>query len=564
MWHFIFDCSLSGQEALNLDHQSQYKQHPNYSNTNNLLSLGSHSGTSIDTNLLNTFTCHSNTSGDDADVVSHSSLTDNNQQIGSDASTNVLSLSHMSDYGSVALVIKNTNKEGSVAMNEKKCGGVDDGKQEENNREEEEGERAEQQWNREDVLRGDVNRGEKKETLTTQTTDRQEDNKGSVEDAEGTRNPETETRDRVEGEGTDSVEERGKKAAHTSETPGTQIPAQTIADTTIEESNTQWVIDFMDTEPSLGVSEASDCSQSVSVNVTVNDADEGWGISTEGFPTLNSHYSKSVNYGINCVIQEQNLHHDEVQREGAESVNQLRNNFYHGSEKTTAEEKPCDKSAADYPTEFSEPLNKVSTSVIQTDDNVSIQELEANTAPIVCSDACDSRSNMKEKDEMCCANVTEESLLVRISEKISEQETGQWERLVTESSAYGKSEEQSDVDVQERTCRTVGELESEVESGRSQEYVTSDKIKGTRDATTSQKETDLELHRNDESAEAGCSEVYEQPLVKEMLLDNPDESLLHSAKSYRSSFDWSSDHRKAAISKTKSDVPVLHQFVEVF
>lgn len=496
----------------------------------------------------------------------------------------------MSDYGSVALVIKNKNEEGNVAMNKKKCGGKDDWKQEQNNRKEEDG-NTEQQWKREEVLRGVVKEGgsigEERGTLVTQTTDRadrQEDNKGSAEDAGGTRNPETETRDRVEGEGTDGVEERGKTAVHTSETPETQIPAQTIADTTIEKSNTQWVIDFMDTEPSLAVSEASDCSQSVSKKVMVNDADfshgnKGWRISREEqlLPNLNSHNSKSVNYGHNCAIQVQNLCRDEVQSQDAEPVTVLPNHFHQVSEKTTAEEKPCDKSAADYPTTFSEPLNQVSTLVTQKDDTVSIQELETNTAPIVCSDSSDIKSNMKQTDEMCDTNGTEECLLVRtvvasqslsINQKLSEQETGQQESLVTDdddgdSSAYRKSKDQSNVDIQESsTYKTVQELESEVESGNSQDYMTNDKIKDTRDAKTS-RETGLKLHHNDESAEAGHSKHYEQPPVKEMQLDNTYESSLHRDKSYRSSFDWGSAQRKSAIPRTKSDVSDLHQFVEV-
>lgn len=560
-------CSLSGQEPLNHDHQSQYKQPLNHSNANNIFSLSSLSGTDTDTNILNTFTCNSNTSGNDPDVVSDliytsSLLSDNKLQIGSGVSANVSSLDHMSDYGSVALVIKKKSEEGTVAMNENKRGGME----EQDNRKEE---NTEQWWNREEFLRGDVREGgstgEKRGTLVTQTTDRadrQEDNKGSAEEAGGTRNPETETRDRVEGEGTDGVEERGKTAAHTSETPETQIPTQTIADTTIEKSNTQWVIDFMDTEPSLTVSEASDCSQSVSVNVVVNDADfsyanKGTVTSREEqlLPTLNSR--NSVTYGPNCVIQKQNLCHDEVQSQDAESVNQLTNNFHQVSEKTTAEEKPCDKSAADHPTEFSEPLNQVSTLVTQTDDTVSIQELETNMAPVVCSDASDSKSNMKQEDAKCDTNVTEEDLSVRtlvasqslsISQKISEQE---------------KSEEQSNVDIQEsRTCKTVEELESELESVSFQEYMTNDKIEGTKDAKTPRGETDLKLHKNDESAEAGCSN-YEQHLVKEMLLYNTDESFLHSTVSYRSLFDWGSTARKAAASRTKSDVLALHQFVEV-
>lgn len=609
-------CSLLGQEALNHDHLSQYKQPLNHSNlfmcpliTSNLFS-------------------HSNTSGSDPDAVSdliHTScsVSDNNLQIVKDSSvsgtTTASSLDHRTVYGSVDLVSKDKHEKGNVGMNEEESGGEDDWKQEKNNRKEEDT-NTEQQWNREKVLRGDViaggSTGEKKETLMIQTTDRadrQEDNKGSTVDAGDTRNPKTETRDRAEGEGIDGVEERGKTAAHTSETPETQIPDQTTADTTIEKSNQQQVIDFMDTEPTLAVSEASDCSQNISVKIMDADfshANKGWGILREEqlLSTLNSVDGQSVNCGPNPVIQEvQNLCRSEFETQDAESLNQLPNHIHQVFEKTTAEEKPCDKSPNDFTTELSQPLNQSSICctqtdagplVTQTDVTVSIQEVETNTAPTATSDPFDIESNMKQTNDMRDTKVTEECLSVgtlvesqslTISQKISEQENGQRKSLVTDdddgnSSAYRKSKGQSDVDTQENsTCQTVQEpmknsnlkdtcvnimmnnveLESEVEPGSCQDHTKNDKIEDTKDAKTTKSEIDLKRHRNDESAETECSECYEQPPAKEMLLDSTDELFLHSSKTYRSSFDWGSAQRKSAISRTQSDVSIWHQFTEV-
>ncbi|XP_026221123.1 myosin-1 [Anabas testudineus] len=529
--------ATGGEEVLNHDHQSQYKLPLNNSNlfmcpliTNKLLSFGSHSGTGTNTNILNKFTCNSNTSGTDPDVVSDfistsSSVSDTNFQISNGASTAVPSPERMSDK----------NEEGNAGMNEKR--GKDDWKQDHNNRKEDD-RNTEQQWNKEEVLRGVVKEEEsteeKRGTLMTQTTDRadrEENNKGSAEDEGDTRNPETETRDRAEGEGTHEVEERGKTAVHTSETPDTQIPDQTTADTTIEDSKTQQVIDFMDTKPLPAVSEASDRS-----------------LSRQRVDCV-------------CVIQEQHLCHGEVQTQDAEPINYLPNHAYQVAEKA------CNTSAANFPCRFSEPLNESSMCcpqtnaallVTQTDGAFSIQE--TNPAATEYSDPPDIKSNMKQSDEMCDTNVTEDCLLVRtlvesqISPKISGvQENRQHEPLVTDdgegdSSPYRKSEDQLNVDTQENgTCieesklkdvcveiaKNTAEFESEVES--------------------------LKLHEN-ESAETECSRCYEQPPVKEVL-DNTEESFLHISNTYRPSFDWDSAQRKTAISRTKSDVSGLHQFV---
>lgn len=122
------------------------------------------------------------------------------------------------------------------------------------------------QWSEEEIQAEDAEKGhgagETRGTLVAQTTDRadrSEDSQRSTEDAEDTKQPERETEDRAEGTGSDGVEERRKTEPHILEP---QIRTQTTADTIAESSDTQQVVDFVDTQPTLAACAPSDYTQS--------------------------------------------------------------------------------------------------------------------------------------------------------------------------------------------------------------------------------------------------------------------------------------------------------------
>ncbi|XP_074488261.1 coiled-coil domain-containing protein 73 isoform X2 [Sebastes fasciatus] len=512
----------------------------------------------------------------------------------------VSSPGHRSNNGSVDLLTKEKSDEGNGGMSEEEQGWKDDVKQVKNDREERE-RNEEQQWNREEVEGEGGCAGEKRGTLTAQTTDRadrREDSQGSTEDAGDPKQPGTETQDRAEGEGTCGAEERGKTGLHTAET---QIPAQTTTDTNTGKSDKQQVVDFMDTEPPLAACEPSDCSQSLSQKVSEKDSDsshvsKGYEIRGE-VHTFCSDEQQSVNHGSDSVIREVvRPCHDEAQTV-AESLTQLPT--HQVFEKTT-EENP---SAANIPTELSGPLTQSSICGSQTKtapvaaqsiDIVSIQDMETTqTQP---SNPSDITSDMKHTDEKCDTHVNEECASVTTtvepqallqSQEISKQ-SGQLKCPVTDgdSSVYKKTEGQSNVDTREKdACQTALEpveksnvkdacaditidtavLESRVETGSSQEHTENYKIEDAGNAKTTK--TDLKLsvhssHESDASPETGSTKCYEQSPAKEMPLDDTNEFPLLSNKTYRSSFDWGSAQRKPEGSRTKSDVSILHQFVQ--
>ncbi|XP_044049412.1 uncharacterized protein LOC122874927 isoform X2 [Siniperca chuatsi] len=612
--------ATGGQGTPNHHQHSQFKQplNPPFScplTNNNLFSVYSLSGTTgSDTNILNKYINNSNTSESDPDVVSDliyatSSVPDAGLLIskGSFVSDTSTVSSHRSINGSVDLLSKEKTDEGNGGMSGKEQGGKDDVKQGKNNREEEEI-NEEQQWNREEVQGEDAKEslesaGEKRGTLMVQTTDRadrREDSQRSTKDAGDTKQPETETKDRAGGEGTDGAEERGKTGLHTPETPETQIPAQTT-DRTTKKSNTQKVIDFMDSEPLLAAHEPSDCSQSLSQKVSEKDSDsshvnKGYEMRRE-VHTLCFDKHQSVSHGPNSVFQAvQRLCHDKVQT-FAESLTQMPSPILKVFEKTT-EEKPSDKLAANIPTEVSEPLNQSSicssqtnttTLAAQSEGIVSIHESETTTTQP--SNPSDITSDVMQTDEMCDTLVSKEFVLMRTmvepqalpqSQEISEQESGQLKSLVTDdedgdSSAYKMREGQSNVDTRENdACESSQEpmeksnlkdvcvdikmdtvdVESEVETGSCQERMKSYKIEDAGDAKTTKCETDLKLsvhpsHENCASPETGSAKCYEQSPAKEMLLDDNNKSSLPSNKTYRLSFVWGSAQRKTGSSMSE-------------
>ncbi|KAF3689188.1 hypothetical protein EXN66_Car004860 [Channa argus] len=460
---------------------------------------------------------------------------------------------------------------------------------------------------RENMLNGNMkdsgSNGPKRRLMkeTTDKTDRQGENKGSAEDGGDTRNHETETKDRAQGEGIDGLEERGKIALHTSETPETQILAQSSADITIEKSNTRQVIDFMDTEPPPAVSDPSDFSQNLSPKVIENDAhfcheNKRCEIGKEEqlLHTLNSDDGQSISQGLNPVIQEvQTLFYTDVQTENTEPLNKLPCQIDQVSEKNT---ELFHKSTADFLTKLpnvsmscSSQTNAVPLATPE-EGIVSIQVLETNTAQTSPSFLPDITVIGDQMDEMCDTRGSKECLLLKsLVEsqslpphwKFSEQKTGQGKSLLTDDhdgnfSAYNKGEDQSNVHSQVKYSETVHDpvekcnlkyacldltmdtvdIESEVKSGSCQDHI----IEQIGDEQTNKSKVDLRLHSN-ECAAGGHSDCSEQNPAKQMLLDNT-ESFLPSKKRYKSSFDWSSGQRKTASSRTQSDVLILPQFIE--
>ncbi|XP_073327458.1 coiled-coil domain-containing protein 73 isoform X2 [Pagrus major] len=582
------------QESPTPHQQSQFKQPLNTSNlhtcppnNNNLFELCSLSGTTgSDSNVSNKYIKNSNTSQSDPDVVSDlintaSSASDNGLLIsrGSNVSTTSgASISgHMSADGFGDLLSKEKSDGG-----EKELGWKDEVEQGKSNREEEKRNEV-QQWNKEKVQGEHVKLGrsttETRGMLMAKTTDRKEDIKRSTEDSGDTKQPETETKDRTEGEGTDGVEEREKTGPHT---PEMQIRAQTTTDTTTEKSDTQQVIDFMDTESPLAASEPSDFSKSLSHDVSKMVADyrlvnKVYEMRREVHAFCSDEH-QSVNDGPN--IQEvQGCCHDEPQTFAQDLLHQV-------NEKTM-QETPSDKSIANIPTEVFKPLNQSSVGSSQTntaglptqsDNIVSIQGLETNATQTQPSNPSIITRNMEQTDEMCDAHVREDCVLVTTmiepralpqSQERSERECGQLRSLVTDdedgdSSASMKREGQSTVDTHENdTCETVPEhvkksdlkdacvdatidsetIESEVETGSCQEHMKHENVENTGDEKKTKRDV-CPSHESDTTPETSSAICYVHSTAKEMLLEDTNESSLPSNKTYKSSLDWSCSQRK--------------------
>lgn len=598
--------SVSGQDTPNKHQQSQFKQPLNPSNqftctltNNNPFSLCSLSGTTgSNSSILNKHINNSNINESDPDVLSHlihTSVSDEGLLISKASCVSDTSTESSTGHRPVNESVHSLSKEKSDGgMTE---GWKDDVKRGKNNIDEQE-KNEKQQWNRDEIQGEDVKEGgsagETRGTLVAQTTDRadrREDSQRSTEDVEDTKQPETETKDTADG-----AEERGKTGPHM---PETQILVQTTTDTTAEKSDTQQVVDFMDTEPPLAACAPSDCSQSLSQKVSEKVEDSSH--VNKGFETRREVHTfcsdehQSVRHGPNSGIQEvQRLGHDEANTFAQDQV----------FEKTT-EEMPSDKSAANIPTELCEPQNQSSicSSQINTaalpaqSDNINNLETKQTQR----TNPSDITSNMKQTYEMCDTHVRKDGVLLEIMvepqalPQISQQEVGQPKSLVTDDDddddcrAFKKREGQSNVDTPENNAcepvqRPVGksnledpcvditidtaDLESEVETGRCQEHMKNNKAEDADDAKTTKGGADLKLsasssHENDASPQTFSKKCYEQSPAKEMLLDDTNESFLPSNMTYRSAFDWASAQRKAVSSRTKSDVSVLHQFVQV-
>ncbi len=454
----------------------------------------------------------------------------------------------------------------------------------------------EQQWNREEAQGEDVKErgsaGDKRGTLVAQTTDRADRQEGSgrlTEDPGDTKQPETETKDRAEGEGTDGAEERGKTGPYT---PETQIPTQTTADKTAEESNTLPVIDSMDTEPLLTACEPSECSQNLPQNASekvadsihVNNRNQAWSkVYTSSFDD-----HQNVSHESNSVIQEvQHFSHDEAQISPHSLHHQV-------SEKN--KEETSDKIAANA-AKPSEPLNQSSVALpAQSDHTVSIQESETTTQTQP-SYPSDNLGNVMQTDEMCDTHVRADCVLATAkveshtlpqSVETTEQQHEELRSLVTDdeddaSRVCKKRKGQSNADTgANNACETAQEAveksnlqdacvdnvmdtvdaESEVETDSCQK----DRKEDAGDTKTTKSDITLSAHpshESDASLETGSKKSYQQHPAEEMRLDDTEKSSLSNNKTYRPSFDWDSAQRKTVCSKTKSDVSVPHPFVQV-
>lgn len=433
----------------------------------------------------------------------------------------------------------------------------------------------EQQLNREkDVKEGGA--GETRGALIYQTTDtasKPEDNKSSTEDTEDIIQAEMETKDRANGEETDGAEQRGESGSHL---PETQTLAQTTTDTTTKESDTQQVIDFMDTEPVVAPCVASDSSQNLSQNVS--DEDEPSSHVNKEFE-IRREVLSSVDHGPNSGIQEV-VDHKDVQWFSQDQ-------FF----EKTIEKKPSDKSAACNPAESAEPKNhaficnsqnNTRASQAQSDHIVNIQESETKTHNDANGNNC---SKMKATAEICGTRVREVCLLMEtiveaqtlpqiqkvLKQHHEEPRSPEQDDVHDNSRAY-KREGQSNTDTSEYACKSVqqpvgkldlldavtdislGTEDHQSESGFIQERKQMDKSEDADDAEEIKIRTDFKLssHSSDNDALAQTeSRVFSK------------ESFQASNMTCSSPFECGSTQCKAASFRTKSHVSILQQFVQV-
>lgn len=409
----------------------------------------------------------------------------------------------------------------------------------------------------EDVTEG-RGAGEMKGALVAQTTDTAsgaENNQRSAEDVEDTRHPETETKDRAEAAGTDGEEERAKTGPHM---PEVQIPVQTAADTTAEESDTQRVVDIRRTETPLAAGALSDRSQNVSQEAGEKVEDSS-GV-TDGCETRRARpfcpeEHQSVGYGpSSAALGVQRLAGDEA------------NAFTRGEvfEKTT-EEMPVDNSAARIASE----LCGSRTAVLPA-DSANIQKLK--------------QTQNTKQTEKCEPHMWKDKLMETVDEAftpVAQHECGQKTSPVTadDLGELNKREAQSSADPAQQpvgqsnledVCAGIRndgtDLESDAEAARCQEHMKNEKVADAEDAHASKSGAVTMLstyssHENDAWPQTCGATCYKWSPAKEMLLD--DTNVLPGNMSYRSAFDWGSTQRKALSSRTKSDVSVLHQFGQV-
>ncbi|KAF7654591.1 hypothetical protein LDENG_00067330 [Lucifuga dentata] len=584
-----------GQEASVYHQKSQSRQSIIPSNlcplaTSNLSSLHMLSGSIANKiDMSNIYIPNSNASESDPGVASDLINTDF-----SAAKDMVTVLSpkntNMSADGCIDLPDKEKSDMGNRGRSEQEQGETGDTKQVKSNAEEEE---RIAEIHRQDV-KEDESTGEQRGSLITKTEDRaetQEGRQGSTEYVWDTRKPETEAKDRGQKERKDGEEERGRTAVHIQETV---VPVQTITDKNhrdAKKSNTLQDIDSMDNSESPL---AADCSQNFSQKFNENEADsshasKGYGIQTEvhQLHTFNPDESQNLNREPHPVHQEvQHLSHNEVQtftRE-AESLNESSDIIQQVCEKTS-DEKPPHTTAKDFHSEPSEPPNS------QTNAGQSIKELKTSDTQLEPRNPSDITINKKNIEKNTGLHVGEKCVPDRRmiephalpkNQEISEQENSQLKFLEFGSGACEKWDNQSNINPTENDASetdrppngksdlkaarplsdfcvdirmdNVSLLQSQVETGSFQEPMNNEKIQ---DSKITKNEVDfLSVPQNNENdASPKCDD---QPVAKEMLLIETDDSSLPSNKKSRSAFEWSNAQRKTMSSRTKPDAATIH------
>lgn len=415
----------------------------------------------------------------------------------------------------------------------------------------------ERRWDRERLQGEDVKEGRgagemrgTREAQTTDTASRPENNQWSTEDGEDTRQPETETKDRAEAAGTDGEEGRAKTGPHM---PEVQIPAQTATDTTTEKSDTQQVSDIRHAEPPLAAWALSDCSQSVSPKAgekVEDSSDVTNGCEARRAHTFRSDGRQRAGYGPSSGARE-------VQRLACDEASALPRD--EAFEETT-EEMPVDKWAARIASE----RRSSRTAILPAESaHVNIQKLESKHTQRV--NPSDMTSGMKQTDNKCepqhecekTSPVTAGDL--RAFNKREARSADSCENTVCDPAQQPVGQSKPD-DVCVGIMNDAADLESDVEAGRCQEHTKNEKAADAGDAKTSKSGAVTMLstyssRESDASPQTFSATCYQR--------SPGDTNVLPSNMSYRSAFDWGSTQRKALSSRTKSDVSVLHQFVQV-
>lgn len=430
--------------------------------------------------------------------------------------------------GCVYLLTEEKQEEGNKKMDEKGRERKHDTKQEISDRKEDETNMEQQEVQGEDVMVGGGT-AERRGTLTELTTDRHDGSEGSGKDAEEISQAETETKDRAEGEDTDGVKERPETGLHTPDT-------QTNTDTATQRSPTLEVVDFMDAEPPLTVSEDS------------GRINEGDAVGRKG-------QTICVSDELNVIIQEvQHLCPNEAQH-FCEDAKTLNNKLG-----PVCQEKTCIQIGDSY-AEPPELLNQWSaTQTCDLPDGI-VKESETIEKAAICY------SDMMQTDK------------THLTTKESSKQSGQLTSLVTnddDTTALKGKECQSHVDLCDNingrteesylaTCTDVTmnpvDLVSEGEACHAQMEIHKTDLK-TLDTETEMKLPVHPMYDKYESSEANSSKCNQKPLLEEKFC-NSDESFLPCKKTYRSLFEWGAAQRTTLSSRFKSDVSIFHQVIQL-
>lgn len=317
--------------------------------------------------------------------------------------------------------------------------------------------------------------------------------------------PENNQRSAGDAEDTRQPETETKDRAEAAGTDGEEERAKTevlipVQTAADTESDTQQVIDIRRAEPPLVAWALSDCSQKAGEMV------EDSGDAANGCETSRAHTFCS----------------DEPQSAGCRPSS--------GDQET--QRLSCDEA------------------IVPTRDEAF--EKAAEETPAVASELCSSRT----------AVLPAESAHVNIQKSESKQTQRANPSDMTGDKKQTDEECEPHVWMPDDVCVGIMNEATDLESGEKKD----EKEANAADAKTSQSGavttfSTYSSHKNDASPQTFSEKCYKRSPAKEMLLDGA--NVLPSNMSYRSAFDWSSTQRKALSSRTKSDVSVLHQFVQV-